>query len=185
MEILFAKKDSLRKEIASLKNKYTQDELLMKSEEVMSVLAILGVFQEAKNIFIYNSLIGEVNTASFIEEWKHEKQFYLPIVVGEELFFRKYTSDTLMQKSAFGVEEPLGENFTDYKKIDLIVVPGVAFDRKMNRIGYGKGYYDKFLAGIKAPKVGVCFDFQLLDTVPTNENDVRLDYIVSENDLIW
>jgi 5-formyltetrahydrofolate cyclo-ligase len=64
-------------------------------------------------------------------------------------------------------------------------VPGIAFDRKMNRLGRGKGYYDRFLSKISAPKIGICFDFQLLDKIPAESTDIKMDYIVSENELIW
>ena len=81
--------------------------------------------------------------------------------------------------------EPVGENFMNYNKVDLIIIPGVAFDRKKNRMGRGKGYYDRFLSKMKAPKMGICFEFQLFDDIPNDENDVKMDYIVSENELIW
>ncbi len=178
-------KSKLRKEISLLKNKYTPEELSTHSEEVLSVLEITGVFQAAKTVFIYNSLSDEVQTSNFIRKWQHEKDFYLPVVVGDDLVFRKSTPSTVFQQSSLGVQEPLGEEFTDYRKVDLIIVPGVAFDRTKNRMGRGKGYYDRFLRNLSAPKVGICFEFQLLDRIPVDANDMKMDYIVSENDLIW
>lgn len=61
----------------------------------------------------------------------------------------------------------------------------MAFDRKMNRMGRGKAYYDRFLPKVKVPKLGICFEFQLFDEIPADRNDVKMDYIVSENELIW
>lgn len=104
---------------------------------------------------------------------------------GDDLLFRKCTPVSGFKQSALGIMEPEGENFTDYRKVDLIIVPGVAFDRKMNRLGRGRGFYDRFLPAISAPKMGICFDFQLFDQVPSDSNDIKMDYIVSENDLIW
>lgn len=185
MNNLTQKKVQLRQKIAELKQQYSEEELLKKSEEVFSVVELTGVFQEAKKIFIYYSMKDEVSTFSFIKKWNIEKEFYLPVVQGDNLKFRRYISDTDLKKSAFGVLEPTGEDCKDLSKIDLIIVPGIAFDVKKNRLGHGRGYYDKFLLNMKKPKMGVCFDFQLLDSVPVEGHDITMDYIISENDLIW
>ena len=178
-------KDTFRSKISSTKEKYSTDEFYERSLEVLSVLEITGVFQDAKTIFIYNNLKDEVHTFDFIQKWSETKDFYLPVVVSDEIVFRKYNPSVKLQASSFGIMEPMGENITDYDKIDLIIVPGVAFDRKKNRMGKGKGYYDRFLIKTKAPKVGICFDFQLFDSIPNDQNDVKMDYIVAENELIW
>lgn len=180
-----AKKNNLRQEIAKTKKEFTTEDLLIRSDEVFSVLEITGQFRDAKNIFIYNSMADEVSTSAFIERWKQEKHFYLPVVTDKGLVFRKLAADTTFEQSAIGVDEPSGIDFTDYNKVDMIIVPGVAFDRRCNRLGRGKGYYDQFLPKLKALKVGVCFDFQLLDQVPADDRDIKMDMIVSENDLIW
>jgi 5-formyltetrahydrofolate cyclo-ligase len=178
-------KDKLRKEISVFKKKYTSDELYNRSQEVFSVLELTGIFQESRTIFIYNSLGDEVQTFDFIRKWNSGKDFYLPVIEKDEMVFRRYASNTCFQQSTFGIMEPVGDNYTDYKKVDLIIIPGVAFDRKMNRMGRGKAYYDRFLPKLKAPKLGICFEFQLFDEIPADKNDVKMDYIVSENELIW
>lgn len=178
-------KDKLRKEIASIKSRYSPEQLAILSQEVLATLEITGVFQDAKTIFIYNNLKDEVQTIDFIEKWKEEKNFYLPVIDRDNLQFRKYVSSGGMNKSSLGIYEPNGDNFTDYKKVDLIIVPGIAFDRKMNRLGRGKGYYDRFLPKLSAPRAGICFEFQLKDQIPSDANDIKMDYIISENELIW
>ncbi len=178
-------KDKLRKEIAAEKRQYTSEQLLQMSDEVFSVLEITGMFRDASTIFIYNAMADEVSTQAFIEKWKSEKIFYLPVVKDEHLVFRKLENNTSFEKSKIGVDEPIGDDFTNFSKVDLIIVPGTAFDRKCNRLGRGKGYYDRFLTNIKAPKVGVCFDFQLKDQIPADERDIKMDMIVGENELIW
>lgn len=178
-------KEKLRKEISLLKKKYTADELYYKSEEVLSIVEITGIFQEAKTIFIYNHLGDEVHTSDFIRKWGEQKKFYLPVVTDDNLQFRPYSPDIDFKQSALGIMEPIGEDFTDYNKVDLIIVPGMAFDRKMNRMGRGRGYYDRFLSQLKAPRMGICFDFQLFDQIPVDEKDIKMDYVVSENDFIW
>lgn len=155
------------------------------SEEVFSVLELTGAFNDASHICIYNAMKDEVATHPFISKWIGTKKFYLPVIENDEIIFRNITKDTRYEKSSYGIHEPLGDNLTDYARIDLTIVPGVAFDRKGNRLGRGKGYYDRFLPKTKAPKVGVCFDYQLLNQIPTDTWDVKMDIIVSENDLIW
>jgi 5-formyltetrahydrofolate cyclo-ligase len=182
---LNTKKETLRKEIAATKSQYTKDELLLRSEEVFSVLEITGIFEQASGICIYNAMNDEVATHSFINKWQGKKDFYLPVVEGVQMVLRKIERSTVFQKSPLGVLEPVGNNFTDYRKINLVIVPGIAFDRQRNRLGRGGGYYDRFLPNIKASKIGVCFDFQLLDNIPTDEWDMKMDMVISENELIW
>ncbi|MDR2956356.1 MAG: 5-formyltetrahydrofolate cyclo-ligase [Prevotella sp.] len=178
-------KDKLRAQIKSIKGQHSLEDLALRSQEVLSVLEITGFFQDAKKIFIYNSLADEVQTIDFIHKWKDEKEFFLPVIKGDNIVFRKYIPNGELKQSSFGIQEPIGDDFTDYNKIDLIIVPGVAFDRKKNRLGRGKGYYDRFLKNLKMPKAGICFEFQLLDQLPVDQYDIPMDYIVSENDLIW
>jgi len=178
-------KDKLRKQISILKKNYTADELYDKSQEVLSIVEISGVFQNAKNIFIYNNLKDEVHTLEFIRKWDQEKNFYLPVVEGDDLYFRHCNSTIGFQQSTLGIMEPVGDNFTDYNKVDLIIIPGIAFDRRMNRMGRGRGFYDRFLSNLKVPKMGICFDFQLFDGIPNDDKDVKMDFIVSENDFMW
>lgn len=180
-----SEKSNLRKKIEKLKKQFTQEDFILMSDEVFAVLEITGAFQDSKNILIYNSMPDEVSTQNFIKKWKNDKNFILPIVSGNELKLHKLNDKTEFKTSPFGIEEPIGENFTDYAKIDLIIVPGVAFDRKCNRLGRGKGYYDRFLPKTNATTIGVCFDFQLFDHIIAGEEDVRMNIIVSENDLIW
>lgn len=87
--------------------------------------------------------------------------------------------ESLQPGEAFGILEPVGELYTDYDAIDLIVVPGVAFDRHGNRLGRGRGYYDKILKETHvARKVGICFGFQFVEEVPVDELDVRMDLVI-------
>ncbi|HQG08910.1 MAG TPA: 5-formyltetrahydrofolate cyclo-ligase, partial [Dysgonamonadaceae bacterium] len=74
--------------------------------------------------------------------------------------------------------------FVDFDSIDLIIVPGVAFDRKLNRLGRGKGYYDRLLSQLKSPKIGICFDFQLLESIPVEDWDIKMDMIVAQNEIV-
>lgn len=180
----FKTKSELRTFIKDLKTQYAVSQLEEMSDEVFSVVEITGYFQNAKSVFIYNSLPDEVATLKFVEKWASGKKFFMPVIEGDEMIFRTYSDSSQTRVGVLGINEPLGEVGIP-KANDLIIVPGLAFDRTMNRLGRGKGYYDKYLASTKAVKMGVCFDFQLLDSIPTDTHDVKMDVLVSENDLIW
>ena len=121
----------------------------------------------------------EVQTHSFIEKWSRTKRIVLPVVVGDVLELRLYTGPDDLATGAYGIAEPIGEPFTDYAAIGLVVVPGVAFDAEGHRLGRGKGYYDKLLPLIAAPKIGICFPFQLIEEVPAEPFDIRMDAVIS------
>ena len=101
------------------------------------------------------------------------------MVVGDDLELRLYAGDDRLAPGAFHIEEPRGEPFTDYAGIDLAVIPGVAFDRAGNRLGRGKGYYDRLLPRLADTyKIGLCYPFQLADSLPAEAHDVRMDEVV-------
>ena len=183
-EDVFAQKRALRKHIAELKEGYTGEELRVYSEQIMNNLEQLNSFRQAKTVFIYHSMPQEVHTHDLIRKYSGDKAFLLPVVTKSGLILRKYNSDNELQISDFGISEPTGPEFTDYEKIDLIVVPGVAFDRNLNRMGYGKGYYDGILQKTDAQRVAVCFDFQLLKCVPHTHFDVKMNLIVCQTGII-
>ena len=127
---------------------------------------------------LYASLPDEVQTLDFIEEWKKRKHIILPTVVGDDIIPMELTADCPMVEGSFHILEPQSNQYAG--PLDLIVVPGMAFDRQGHRLGRGKGYYDRFL--IKYPEVktiGICFDFQLLDEVPAEPHDQLIDEIIS------
>ncbi len=177
-------KNKIRKKISSLKKAFSENQLLEFSQEVISSLESLEEFQKAEYIFCYYSMKDEVDTRELISKYAHQKKFILPVIVGDNLILKEYKSDGEMEKVIFGILEPQGEEFINYKKIDLVIVPGVAFDEQKNRLGRGKGYYDKILKDIKAKKIGICFDFQLVKKVPVETFDVKLDAIVSQNTIV-
>lgn len=134
------------------------------------------VFRQAKVVLAYWSMDDEVFTHDFVCKWAQEKTFLLPCVCGDELDIRYFDGqENLCPGEGYAIPEPVGELFTDLDRIDLILVPGMAFDKDSNRLGRGKGYYDKILKQTRAYKMGVCFDFQFLDSVPTEEHDVKMN----------
>ena len=145
---------------------------------MLASLEQLAVFKEASTLLFYYSLPDEVNTHQFIEKWCRLKTILLPVVVGDELELRIYTGLKDLAVGAYGIMEPTGKLFTDFDQIDLAIIPGVAFDMNGNRLGRGKGYYDRLLPKIKAEKIGICFPFQLVEEVPAEPFDIRMNQII-------
>ena len=174
-------KKRIRREIRNLKKAVTLEEKTSRSIAILDKVEQLPEFASAKNVMLYWAMADEVQTSDFVIKWAVSKRVILPCVNGTDLDLRVFRGvEDLVAGENFGIPEPSGELFTAYDEIDLILVPGVAFDVENNRMGRGKAYYDKLLSSLKAYKLGVCFDFQLLKSVPTDEHDVRMDRIVSE-----
>ena len=178
-------KQSLRKEIELLKSKYSDEDLRSYSAQVFQRLTQTQVFKEAKCILAYYSFGQEVFTHDFIEEYALEKKIILPVVKKDNLVLKEYKGKGEMKQSGFGILEPTGLDFTDYSQIDLGIIPGVVFDRDLNRLGRGKGYYDKLLPLLDAAYlIGVCFSFQLKVKIPVESHDFPMNSVISQDGMI-
>ena len=154
--------------------------------QMLNSLWTWDVFKEASIIHIFLSKADEPETSQIIElAWKSGKQIGVPCVLPDtlELFHSQLNSFEDLRPGALGVLEPSPEQRTALtpESFDLVIVPGVAFDRQGGRLGYGKGYYDRFLDQSLAFRLALAFDFQLLETVPTETHDVPMDGILTEN----
>ena len=173
-------KKALRIEIRQLKRACPLEERRRKSLSVWEAVERDEVFQQAETVLAYWSMEDEVYTHDFVNKWAGSKTLLLPCVKGDELELRYFDGEERLQPGeGYAIPEPVGELFTDWGKIDLILVPGVAFDKSGNRLGRGKGYYDKVLKQTGAYKLGVCFDFQLVERVPVEPHDVKMDRVVA------
>ncbi len=174
-------KKRIRREIRALKKLVSLEEKRRRSKQILEKVEQLPEFISAKTVLLYWAMADEVQTSDFVMKWAESKRVILPCVNGNDLDLRVFRgAEDLIAGENFGIPEPSGELFTAYEEIDLILVPGVAFDVENNRMGRGKAYYDKLLSSLKAYKLGVCFDFQFLESVPTDEHDIKMDRIVSE-----
>lgn len=171
-------KKELRSHIKALKRQHTKVSLIEQSSLILNKLESHKDFIEAKTVMLYSSLPDEVQTIEFIEKWRHKKRIILPTVVGDDIIPVELTDDTDFAIGDFNILEPQNKPYNG--SYDLIIVPGVAFDKDGNRIGRGKGYYDRFLSKhIDIKRIGICFDFQLIERVPTEDNDIRMHEIIS------
>lgn len=174
------KKEDIRIKIRARKTLLSDDEKKSAAQRVFERLEHMAAFMMADRILMYHSLPDELSTLGFIDKWSSRKNFFLPRVNGVNLDILPYDRSTL-RFGAFHIEEPDGDDTTDISEIELIVVPAVAYDRSGNRVGRGKGYYDRLLANSRAVKVGVGYDFQLVDEIDTDEFDVPVDIVVTES----
>jgi hypothetical protein len=179
--IVMQTKKELRKEIRARKNQFTQAELHELSSPIIDKLLAHPKLQEVSTIMLYNSLPDEVNTHKLIDLMASSgKKVLLPVVVSDtDMEVRCYTGPADLRESSFHIMEPIGEPFTELSKIELIVVPGMSFDEHCNRLGRGRGYYDRFLPKIpQAYKIGICFDFQKLPDIPFDPTDFKVDEVL-------
>ena len=171
-------KKELRLHIKTLKKQHSKDELKRQSELILEKLENHKSFIEAKTVMLYSSLPDEVQTHDFLAKWRNEKKIILPTVVGDDIIPVELTKDTDFAIGDFNILEPQNEAYTG--TYDLIVIPGVAFDKNGNRLGRGKGYYDRFLCKhLEVKRIGICFDFQFVDEVPTEDNDIKMHEVLT------
>ena len=174
-------KQGLRAYMRNMKKRQNPAQLDKDSEQIMEMLEKSPVFQKAQTVMLYSSLPDEVRTTDFIEKWRNKKRIILPTVVGDDIVPVELTADTEFAVGDFNILEPQNKPYTG--GYDLMVVPGMAFDPAGNRLGRGKGYYDRFLSQhTTVPKIGICFDFQVVEKVPTEPNDIPMDAVLTSED---
>lgn len=176
-------KDEIRRHVRNRKTLLNETDRISAAERVFAILEQTAEFMLASNILMYHSLPDELSTREFIDKWSSRKHFFLPRVNGVNLDILPYDRQHLALGS-FHIEEPTGDETVSIDDIELIITPGVAYDRRGGRLGRGKGYYDRLLAGSKAVKIGVGYDFQLVDEIPQEPHDVRMDAVITESGYI-
>lgn len=175
-------KKELRKYIRERKKLMMPDERLRQSEELCRRLMRHPRWRESKVVLLYHALPDEVDTSMLLESAMSScprKKVLLPVVVGDDLELRAY--DGNLEEGAFGILEPTAMStlFTDYASVDLVVVPGMAFDAEGHRLGRGKGYYDKTLCQLPAAyRIGICFDYQKVERVPSEAHDISMHEVI-------
>lgn len=177
-------KKELRKKVREECARRTPEELSAASENIMMRFEQLPEFREARTVALYWSDDREVRTHGLIQKWASRKNILLPVVTGDSLVLKKFSGMEDMCPGCFGILEPKPhcEVYPEgkYREIDIIMVPGVGFDRAGRRLGRGKGYYDRLLPLLGALKVGVCFGFQLMDEIPVQPHDAIMDMVLSD-----
>lgn len=176
-------KEELRKRMLQLRNSLSTEEIKEKGGIIKSRLFSLPEYKNRTAIAFYLSISGEVDTRSMIaESIKNGKKILVP-VTNDEIEFVRFTSFDDLRPAKFNVPEPQKKISADVFP-DIVITPGVAFDIHLHRLGYGKGYYDRLFNNIKCIKVGLCYDFQIVDKIPKDIHDKKLDIIITEKRVI-
>lgn len=175
-------KGEVRKRMRELKRNVPPEEKLRRSKAILRQLEQQPEWDTARVVLLYWSMADEVQTHDFVNRWHKEKMLLLPCVSGDDLVLRQYTGpECMVAGEQFGIGEPTGAEWTDLDAVNLIVVPGVAFDSYGNRLGRGRGFYDRMLKSTpNAMKIGVAYGFQMLDDVPVEPHDVRMNLVIHD-----
>lgn len=172
------KKEDIRRHVKNRKALLDDNDRRQAANDVFAQLEAMAAFKMAENILMYNSLPDELSTREFIDRWHELKHFFLPRVNGPDLDVLPYDRSR-MHLGAFHIEEPDGQPVIDLTSIDMVIVPAVAYDRTGNRVGRGKGYYDRLLKRLKALTIGVGYDFQLVEDIETEQHDIPVDIVIT------
>lgn len=174
-------KNQLRKLIKQRKRQFSQQQLGELSFDIIRRLSNHTKLKQAGTVLLYHSLPDEVYTHDLIQHlYNQGKTILLPVVINEsDMELCSFTGNDNLKSGAFNIWEPQGERFTDYNDIDVAIIPGIAFDDHGNRLGRGKGYYDRLLARMHGCyKIGVCFNFQKVPLVPAESTDIAVDEVL-------
>ncbi len=174
-------KAELRNAMRKAKAAHTVDELRAMSHNVCRAITSTPQWQAAHTVLLYHPLPDEADISPLLPQATAEgKTALLPAVEGEELVLRRYRGEASLLTGAYGIKEPTGEEYATLDNIDLALVPGMAFDNHGRRLGRGKGYYDRLLPRLRgAHRMGVCFPFQTVDSVPIAAHDQGVDSLIA------
>ena len=184
-------KKDLRKEILQKRSLLTKENIIDYSDIILNTIINLDVYKDAKRIMCFVRMGTEVDTHPLIEQALSDgKSIVVPITVDatRELLLSDLFSLSELEVADHNIEVPKEEfvRLVDPETVDLILVPGLAFAKDGHRVGYGGGYYDRFLAKLdkSVPKLAIGFDLQVVDEVTTNKFDIAVDSLITEKRII-
>lgn len=177
-------KARLRKQLLDARDALSLDFIKITSKQIQDNLRKIDFFRSAESIAAYYSIGSEVHTQDILQEILNSgKQLSLPKVIKNDLVFKKISSFSELEQGNFSVMEPKDRCET-VKDLDVIIVPAIALTREGFRLGYGFGYYDKFLHGKKLTTIALSYAKQIIKSFPHDEHDVKINYIVTEDKVI-
>jgi 5-formyltetrahydrofolate cyclo-ligase len=182
-------KSALRSKVKKWRSELDSQVYQQKCECLRNRLFEMDIVRSARTIHCYVSMNKrrEVDTRAMIEHWLNlGKEVVVPLMKSQGKLDHYYIEDlNELSTNDWGVSEPNPVHHTpaQVEDLDLVIVPMAAADQHCNRLGYGKGYYDRFLSSLSAPKVGLCYDHWVIDEVPVASYDVPMDLIITENAL--
>ena len=185
----FGKRDEknlIRKQMKQLRADMTRTERFEKSMQIFEKLITVPEFKRADRIYTYVSMDNEIDTIMLIDySLSIEKRVFVPRVSGKDMEFYEISDISELSPGYMGIYEPdINGKEPDYSRTGFMCMPGLAFDRSYNRIGYGGGFYDRYLSvENKLYKAALAYEAQLLESIPARDVDVRPDMIVTEESI--
>lgn len=176
-------KKLLRKEILEKRDSMSNMQVEELSNRILNHILNWDKFIDASTIMLYSSYKNEVVTKGIIKEcFKRNKKVVLPKSIKEshDIIPCLVSGFEELIQGVYGIYEPDGTNVIEKNKINLVIVPGVAFDMNGDRIGHGAGYYDRFLKGYNGIKAGICYGLQIVENAWPDEFDIKMDYLITE-----
>ena len=180
-------KSEIRERMRALRRALGTEEILKKSADITAALFSVEAFNRAETVMVYLSAFKEVETSGIIERLEKEnKRIVVPISNTEDYTITPsyISSMSDMKKGAYGIWEPIEVREAEIEDIDVIIVPGIAFDESCSRCGFGKGYYDRLLCESSAVRIGLCYDFQVVKALETDRHDMPMDMVITERRII-
>ena len=173
-------KKELRRSIREQKRAMTEEEIVSRSEALGKLFAASEAYKQAKTIYGYMPYNQEVRTVAMLEQaLKDGKRVAVPKCYGDEMKFIYLDDLTQVEKGYAGIPEPIADGPVADDKTALVLMPGLAFDLQGHRIGYGGGFYDKFLAAEpEHPTLALCYAFQMLPHLDTEEHDIPVNTVL-------
>ena len=173
-------KKEIRERMRRLNRALDSRQRLRASAAIFSAVERLPEFRAARTVAVFAALPDEPATDEVLARWASTRRVVLPRVEGDAMRFYACRPDALVF-GAFGILEPPGERPCPAGEIDLVVCPGVAFTADGRRLGRGRGYYDRYLGdpAFRGFRVGVCYAHQLVDDLPVEPHDVRMDRVIT------
>ena len=177
-------KAALRQMLLEKRDSTSFDLIQIHSEKIHSRLKKIKSFLNADSIGCYYSIGSEVQTRLIIQELLNQnKKVSLPKVMNDILVFRTIKNFDKLEKGNFGILEPK-DDWPEEKSFDVILVPAVGLTKEGVRLGYGHGYYDKFLADKSATKIALTYSKQVVKSIPFSDYDIKMDWVISERESI-
>ena len=177
-------KDALRKHLLEKRDAMSFDIMEIHAQKILSKLKKMKSFSEAKSVGCYYSIGSEVQTNNIIKFLLEGKKIVsLPKVAHDTMVFRKIENVAKLEKGNFDISEPK-ESCPIEENHDVVLVPSIGLDNEGNRIGYGYGFYDRYLTKNDSTKIALTYSKQIVKSIPTSKYDVKMDWIVTETDII-
>ncbi|MBT8242690.1 MAG: 5-formyltetrahydrofolate cyclo-ligase [Nitrosopumilus sp.] len=177
-------KESLRNLLLEKRDNTSFDLMKIASEKIQKKLKKIYAFKNAQKIGAYYPIGSEIFTQDIIQELLSQgKEVFLPKVIGDKMEFKKIKDFSSLEKGSFDIMEPKDDCPAD-NDLDVILVPTVGISPKGVRLGYGHGYYDKFLAENKITTISLTLEKQIIKNIPKSEHDILIDWIVTEDKML-